>query len=257
MNQYLSSNSLKSLAKGQLLGKYGTIVGALLLHMLCLLPLNSAIAFVIDTNSLLGIFVYNIAHFLFSLFNGYFLAGMTFIYLKIACNQIPYVKDLFHFFRVDSSKVIYIQAVIAGVSTLCSLPVQIVEHYLTLPLMDLSSFSLDEGQLPVNAPLFLSYAILRIAGALIRIYIQYLLLSQVFFLMLDFPEYTAPQLLKMSIHLMKGNKARMLYILLSFVPLLLLGFFSCGIAFLWLYPYIGVTRANFYLDLIKKKNQGI
>lgn len=255
MNQYLSSDSLKSLAKGQLLGKYGTVIGAYLLYILCTFFVKFTITLVTSTNSILGILVYHIAFFLFNLFCGYFIAGMCCIYLKVACNQTPFVKDLFYFFRGDSVKLLRIQAVFAGIATLCSLPVQIVEHYMNLSILNINSLSLAEGQLPISAPLFLFYAILKVTEILVQVYIQHLLLSQVFFLMLDFPEYSASQLLKMSIQLMKGNKARMLYLLLSFIPLVLLGYLSCGIALLWIIPYRGVTRANFYLDLVRKKNQ--
>lgn len=40
MNQYLSSASLKSLAKGQLLGKYGILTGILAMHILCTVPVS-------------------------------------------------------------------------------------------------------------------------------------------------------------------------------------------------------------------------
>lgn len=33
MNEYLTSASLKSLAKGQLLGKYGTLAGVVFIHL--------------------------------------------------------------------------------------------------------------------------------------------------------------------------------------------------------------------------------
>ena len=255
MNQYLSSVSLKSLAKGQLLGKYGTAIGALLLHMLCFSPLSCAITTAIGTNTLPTIFIYSIALFILQLFNGYFRVGQIYISLKIACNQTPSVKDLFHFFRGDSSKLISIQAVLGGVYVLCNLPLLIVQHYVNRSITHYDINALNEGQLPVNAALFLTYALLYVANLVIVIYVRYLLLSQAFFLMLDFPEYSASQLLKMSIQLMKGSKGRLLYLRLSFIPLLFLGLFSCGIALLWIIPYINTTLANFYLDLIKKKNQ--
>lgn len=257
MNQYLSSDSLKSLAKGQLLGKYGTVVGATLLHALCIFPLGRAISFIIDTNTLPGIFAYTIANFLFGLFAGYFLAGLTYMHLKIACNQTPYVKDLFCFFKGDSSKILYIQAVRSAIWLLCPLPSQIVGYYVNLSMADIDYATLTIENFPVSAPLYLLYIVLSVLGVAAGLYFRFLLLFPVFYLMLDFPEYTAPQLLKMSIQLMKGNKARKLYLSLSFVPLYLLSIFSCGIALLWVSPYKNVTNANFYLDLIKKKNQGL
>ena len=252
MNQYLSSVSLKSLAKGQLLGKYGTVVGILLLQLLCTAPINLAISTLIGTNSLFSIILYSIAQFLFGLFAGYFFAGQYYVYLKIACNQMPMASDLFYFFREDASKVLYIQVILSGVSTLCSLPFLITGHYVN-SMLELASSTLATDELAINGPLFLAHAILYVAGNAVIIYVRYILFSQVFYLMLDFPDYPAPQLLKMSVQLIKGNRARLFYLLVSFVPLLLLSVFSCGIALLWIQPYMQATYANFYLDLIKKK----
>lgn len=257
MNQYLSSNSLKSLAKGQLLGKYGTVVGVTVLQALCILPLRYAISYIIDGNTLPGVFLQTTAWFLLCLFGGYLIAGRTYMYLKIACSQTPYIKDLFHFFKGDSSKVLYIQAVRSAIFLLCTLPFQIVGHYVNLSMANLDYTTLTLENFPVSAPLYLLYMALGVLGIGVSLYCDFLLLFPAFYLMLDFPEYTAPQLLKMSIQLMKGNKARKLYLSLSFVPLYLLSSFSCGIALLWIMPYKGATNANFYLDLIKKKNQGL
>ncbi len=253
MNQYLSSASLKTLAKGQLLGKYGTVIGAMILMQLCTLPISMAIAFLIGTDTVISVLIYSIAYFLFQLFMGFFLAGQSYIYLKIACGQRPEINDLFYGFKGDSSKVIHLQAVLGGVSVLCSLPAMIAGVFTIQSLQSLSVDAISAGTFPVDPALFLVYVILDLAGTIISIYID-LMLSQVFYMMLDFPEYSAAQLLEMSIRLMKGHKGRLFYIQLSFVPLLLLSCLSCGIALLWIYPYMQATYANFYLDLIKKKN---
>ncbi|MGN0364566.1 MAG: DUF975 family protein [Suilimivivens sp.] len=254
MNQYLSSASLKSLAKGQLLGKYPPLIGALVLMQLCTAPLSLSISFLIGTDSIIGVLIYSAALFLLQLFVGFFIAGEAYIYLKTACGQRPTVADLFHCFRGDTSKVVYLQAILGGVSVLCSLPAMIIQIYL-LQSINLSEIdALTEGTLPFNAVLFLAYVIVTIVGLAINIIID-LMLSQVFYLMLDFPGYSASQLLKMSVRLMKGNKGRLFYIQLSFVPLLLLSLLSCGIAVLWIHPYMQATYANFYLDLIKKKSK--
>lgn len=253
MNHYLSSASLKTLAKGQLLGKYGTVTGAMILMQLCTLPLSMAVSFLIGTDTVVGVLMYSIAYFLILLFMGLFLAGQTFIYLKAACGQKPEINDLFHCFKGDTSRVLQLQAVLSGVSILCSLPAMIVGVFTNQSLTLLGTDAVSAGMLPVNPTLFLIYVIFYLAGTIISIYVS-LMLSQVFYLMLDFPEYTASQLLKMSIRLMKGSKGRLFYIQLSFLPLILLSFLSCGIALLWIYPYMQATYANFYLDLIKKKN---
>ncbi len=254
MNQYLSSASLKSLAKGQLLGKYGTVIGAYLLHFLCLIPIGIGITLFTATDTILGILFYCIVLFLFGLLSGYFIAGEAYIYLKIACNQTPFVSDLFHFFRGDTVKLFQIQAVLTIVDILCSLPSLLLSNHINQSLLSFDVSAAAQGALPVNASLFLIYIILYLAGTIINFYVHSLLFSQVFYLMLDFPEYTAPELLKKSARLMKGSIGRLLYISLSFVPLIILGAFSFGIAFLWILPYMEAVYANFYLDLIRKQS---
>lgn len=253
MNQYLSSVSLKSQAKGQLLGKYGTVIGILVIQLLSTTPISMAISALIGTNGLLSIILYTIAQFLLGLFTGYFFAGQHYVSLKVACNQMPMTSDLFYFFREDSSKVLHVQIVLSGVSTLCTLPSLIAGHYVNLSMFELMSNNLAADEFPMNGPLFLIYALLYVAGNAINLYVRYILYSQVYYLMLDFPDYSASQLLRMSVQLIKGSRARRFYLLLSFVPLFILSIFSCGIALLWVQPYMQTTYANFYLDLIKKK----
>ena len=191
MNQYLSSVSLKSLARGQLLGNYGALVGIYLIQLLCTAPISLAISLLIGTNTLLNILLYTIAQFLFGLLTGYFLAGQFYISLKVACLQPFAVSDLFYFFREDTSKVLYIQVILSGISTLCSLPSLISGHYVNLSIMELASKALSPYELPVDAPLFLFYTMLYVIGNVINIYIRYILFSQVFYLMVYFTDNSA------------------------------------------------------------------
>ena len=72
--------------------------------------------------------------------------------------------------------------------------------------------------------------------------------------MLDFPEYDAKKALAFSRELMKNNKGRFTYLLVSFIPLFLLGMLSCCVGYLWIIPYMQATLAQFYLDLVQNKN---
>ena len=76
------------------------------------------------------------------------------------------------------------------------------------------------------------------------------MLSQSFYLLQDFPDRSVPDLLKMSIRLMKGNKWRFFRMLLSFIPLTLLGIITLFIPLLWLHSYVETSLAAFYQDLI-------
>lgn len=249
MNQYLSSNELKRLAKGQLLGKYGTAVGILVIHMLCALPIQ----FIFNPLAQISPLLYYPLSLVISVFAGFFSAGEALVYLKVACNQPPAVSDLFYFFSGPFSqragKVSRIQLLLAVISLATTLPYTYVGSLL---LQSMVSWNPSTSTLPFGAGTFLLYTILLVAGTAIEVFVQ-LLLSQIFYLMQDFPEYTAAELLKLAPKLIKGHKARLFYIQLSFLPLMLLSILSCGIGFLWVYPYMQATYANFYLDLMKHK----
>ena len=53
---------------------------------------------------------------------------------------------------------------------------------------------------------------------------------------------------------MKGHKGRLFYIELSFLPLLLLGAVSL-IGLLWVIPYMQMTYAVFYFDIMKQEQR--
>ena len=74
MNQYLSSASLKTLAKGQLLGKYGTVIGAFVLHALCISPISMIISSLIGTDTIFHTIIYSLAAFFINLLAGFFIA---------------------------------------------------------------------------------------------------------------------------------------------------------------------------------------
>ncbi|MBQ8597426.1 MAG: DUF975 family protein [Lachnospiraceae bacterium] len=238
MNPYLSSSGLKALARGQLIGHYGTVAGAYFIHMLCITPLTFAVTSLFAANTLMNLVLSTIASFLISLVSGLFIAGEAYMYLKIACNRPVTIGDLFYGFQHENQKVITLQAVIAGISVLTSLPASAVGFLSTMN--------------PENNTLNNIYIFLFVLGLVIDLIIS-LMLSQAFFLMLDFPNYTPKQLLTKSIQLMKKNKWRLFRVQISFVPLVLLGYLSCGVGLLWVQPYMMATEANFYLDLIKKK----
>jgi hypothetical protein len=126
MNPYLSASGLKALARGQLIGHYGTVAGAYFIHMLCIQPLSFAATSLFTGNTLMNMFLYMIATFLISLLTGVFMAGEAYIYLKIACNQPVTVGDLFWGFRNENQKILTLQAVIAGISVITALPASVV-----------------------------------------------------------------------------------------------------------------------------------
>ena len=238
MNEHLSSASLKALAKGQLLGKYGTLVGAYAIHMGCVFFATICDFLFVDTTTLIGIIIYYGVSFIISLLSGLFVFGEAYIYLKLACNRQVTIGDLFYGFSNGSDKVLKVQAVLALISMILGLPNILVSY--------------NQNALLEN-PYFLLISVIVILLFSTADVVISLIFSQCFYLMLDFPQYSVKEVLKGSFRVMKGSKGRLFYIDLSFIPLFLLGLCTCGIGFLWILPYYQGTRANFYLDLMKKR----
>lgn len=250
MEHYLSSSSLKSIAKGQLLGKYRAVIPAFLLHILCISAVNMAVSSLLPNDTVILVLVNIVLTYLVTVFLGIFSIGEAFIYLKAACNQMPHTNDLFWGFHNEPARILKVQAVRSAFSAILLLPANILSVFITPTLTP--ETLLNAGSTG-NASVFLIYVLLLILGAGGSIFLG-LVFSQSSYLLLDFPEYTAKQILLASMRLMKKNKGRLFYLELSFLPLFLLSLLSCGIALLWLMPYYYATLANFYLDLIRKSS---
>ena len=103
MNPYLSSSSLKRIAKGQLLGRYSSVIFIFLLHMLCLVSLQMLVSLVLAPTNIIKFILYYAALYLVYIVSGFFKAGEAYVYLKVASNQPVTVNDLFYCFRADPS----------------------------------------------------------------------------------------------------------------------------------------------------------
>lgn len=73
--------------------------------------------------------------------------------------------------------------------------------------------------------------------------------SMVYFVALDNPELGAMDVLKKSKEIMKGHKMEFFILNLSFIGWVFLSFFTFGLLYLWLAPYMQVTFANFYNEI--------
>lgn len=247
MAQYKTSAELKDIAKGKMIGKYGTCILALFVPLLVLGPIILSLSLImIMVTSVISVingsqpngisllipsFVITI---LIGLFQQVFHAGSALLYLNIACNKRYSVSDMFFGFRWQFKKSFTIGATIFLINTILLLPYDIF-----CLLMEY------DFQLKWIIGAMISYII----GTAITIPFN-LMLSQSFYLLLDFPHYSAKQLLRLSVQIMKGHKKRLFYIQISFIPLSLLAMISI-IGNLWLYPYMYMTEALFFLDLMK------
>ena len=226
---------LKQIARGVMIGKYRKAISILLASDLIINTISILTASSSDT--VLGIILGLLVSFILVLFGTILHVGQCSFYLNIACQKKYQFSDLFLGFKVHPDKTILTQVLIQIITTLPLLP--------SVLFFALAAFTED------MATLFMLACLLFILGGGLSWWI-YLRYSQVYYLLLDFPGYSTKDLLKMSWKLMKGHTGRLLYLQVSFLPLLLAGLISFGIGFLFIKPYQNMTYTLFYLDLIQE-----
>lgn len=69
------------------------------------------------------------------------------------------------------------------------------------------------------------------------------------YIMAENPDISATEALSRSIKMMNGHKLDLFFLHLSFIGWAILCIFTCGIGFLWLYPYFCASEAAFYLEI--------
>lgn len=104
-------------------------------------------------------------------------------------------------------------------------------------------------------PLSISIAVISVFLTIILVLLFALNYQMVFFILLDQPQLKVLSAFKESRLRMKGNKKRLLYILLSFLGWDVLILCSFGIASLWICPYQNETLTAFYLDCMGELDQ--
>ncbi len=240
MNHFKSSAELKASAREHLLGHYGTVIGAFLIVAAITSAVTLAVSLIVDINTIPGTVIYYAIMFLVSVLTGLFSSGSAYLYLKLICGRPVSVGDLFYGFQLCPDKTIIIQAWITLITYLSSLP-QIILNCLIL-----ANITNTDKILRYMLP----YALSMILSGVVSVMLS-LFYAQTYFLLHDFPQYTAKELLQKSRRLMVHHKGRLFYLYVSFLPLMLLGLLSCGLAMLWIIPYMAATEAEFFLDLIQ------
>lgn len=240
MSQFKSSAELKASAREHLLGHYGTTIGAFMITGALTGIITLAVSLIVDLSTIPGTIIYYAIMFLVSVLTGLFSSGSAYLYLKLICGRPVSVGDLFYGFQLCPDKAIIIQAWITLLTYISSLP-QIILNYMMLA---------NVNHLNKVMNLMLPYALSLIFSGVVSVMLG-LFYAQTYFLLHDFPQYTAKELLQKSRRLMVHHKGRLFYLYVSFLPLMLLGFLSFGLALLWVVPYMAATEAEFFLDLIK------
>lgn len=233
MNTYLSSSQLKDEAKDKLTGHYGILIGCAVLVSVISSAASIIPMFFSASNTLPAFFLSEAISFILSVFIGVFSIGTTLIYMKLSHGSQASVSDLFYGFS-HIQTALGISLVITGLSTLLGLSYQIPFNLYRFTGREVYYFA----------------TFLCLALALVILIPLSIALSQCCFLMLDFPNKSAKELLALSFRITKGHRLRLFYIQVTFIPLFLLGILSI-IGLLWVYPYFNMTMTRFYFDIMK------
>lgn len=219
-----------------MIGKYRNAISLILASDLIISTLS--LFTTTASTSAFGIIIGFIISFMLTIFGTILNVGQCSFYLNIACKQPYQFSDLFNGFKIHPDKTIITQV--------------LIQIFITLPLIP-AIVVIAIAASTNNVTLILPACLLLILGSGISWWIS-LKYSQVYYLLLDFPDYSAGELLKMSWKLMKGNVGRLLYIQVSFLPLMLAGFISFGLGLLLVQPYQSMTYTLFYLDIIQSQH---
>ena len=74
------------------------------------------------------------------------------------------------------------------------------------------------------------------------------------YILVENPEMSPTEAINESKRMMDGHKMDFFILMLSFLPWILLTMVTCGIAAIYVGPYMAATTANFYLDLKQQKS---
>ncbi len=250
MIQYASRAELKEKAREQMAGRYGNAILLSICRGLIVFSLSFAVSMTFSMivtirvlaggsgdTSLTEYLLLTACTTLLSIFAGVFQTGIILFYLNSACNRPATISNLFYGFKYLFKKSLGISAVLVLLNALCLLP------------YDICFFLLRSGSGDT-----VTLAVLTIVFIVIGlcIYLPFALgLSQSYYLLLDFPQYSATELMKLSFRIMKRHKWELFCIQLSFLPLGFLCLLSFGIGALWLAPYMIMTQTLYFLDLMQ------
>ncbi|WP_026652588.1 DUF975 family protein [Butyrivibrio proteoclasticus] len=233
MTKFKSAKELKSIAKEVSIGKYGTLIGADLL----ILAITFGVSLFTGVSNVSSIAFYIfglLLSFAASVFLGILMSGKAYLYMNLLYSQTVSVSDIFFGFKQQPVSAMKIQAFISGITMIAGIPVSYFTlQFYTNPTIDV----------------YMYVIIGLIVQIIVSVYMD-LTYSMSFFLLQDFPERSAAQILATSRRIMKGNRLRLFYLKVTFIPLYILCFIAFIIPILWATVYQYASTCAFYQDLI-------
>ena len=261
-----NTKQLKHLAMKSLSGKMNIFLTAYLIYFVIntgssyLLSFITGISTLIDpeTGTLLpslsstDLAIYVIASYIITLILSVLDVGFNKMFL-CASRETPFTwKMMFDGFKGQTDRILIAQLILSAISLVCMAPGYIVifisNHMLAKQNIPEIIEHVTEEMLVVFLLMILGLLLMLIG--LIPSYYFTVIFSQSMFLLAEHEDMGAIASLKESKRLMHKNKMRYFMLILSFLPLHLLCYMTCNIGTFFLYPFIGMTNAFFYRNII-------
>lgn len=235
-----SSKELKQLAREALIGNYGNFAIIVLVYFIIAFGIEMIPAFFADNTSISGLIVREIVSIILSLIVSILAAGIQKTALNIIRKEPVKVSDLFYAFTHHPDKYIVVSFLMVLIALAAQIPT-IILAVVSSP--GIYAFSQAEviGMLIATVSVMLVMLLVTVI-----ILLRYTLAMT---LLLENPELGAIESMRMSAQLMKDNKGRYFYLMLSFLGMQLLALCTCGIAYFWVVPYTTTTCMQFYLEV--------
>lgn len=237
MNNRLKPGVLKSHARALMMGKHGFLaLVTFLVSMLYLAAsyiLNSAFP---TTAGIMNLVLGLAGSLLVNIVYALFCAGQSSVYLNLCRGRDTRLGQLTVPFSAHPESVALFAA--------AQFVIQTVSMNLTLQLVPQI---LNETGASNRFPLCAALLVLLV----VTVWLE-LGLSMALFLYCDDPQKSGVQIIRESFRLMRGNRMRMLWLMISFAGVMLLGILSAGIGLLFARPYLNTVQALFYLNLVEE-----
>ncbi len=244
----------KGIAREKLLGRYSTIIGAILIMQLILFAVSYITDKVVDGSTTMGVVIYLAIVFITGLISAVFTVGELTIYMKLTCGDPISMWQIFSGFTGHPDKAIILQFLITVRSLLFLIPAAILfgVSYAMGGVSIINGGDIAMGPNagdPVCRALITACIVVSALGLIGCVYVR-MRYSQVFYMLIDHPEYGTREIMDKGSELMRGHMWTYLYINLSFIPIMLLGVLSMGVGLMYIQPYRGVTLTEFYMALV-------
>jgi uncharacterized membrane protein len=236
---------IKDSARNVLIGHYSVLIAATLIIGLVTLLLSTPFSTRIEQGFAYQLPFYIVTGYagmlLVSVFANLLIAGLRFMHLQISRNGAIRISDLLYPFKNRPDKYIGYSCLTLLISFLCTLPETLYSYIAGIDVSDVSTIQF-------SAPMLIDI-FLFLAGIIVYIWIMFGMFLSIY-LLLDRPELTVMEAIRLSFSRMRGNKFRLLKLYLSFIGWLLLGVCTLFIGYLWIVPYMLQSVTEFYQDLI-------